>query len=281
MKISKVTWAAGFVVLIFLLIVICAPLIANHSRIAGIFPLVNQGPESSSIFDSVILGEPSGEHLFGTDYVGRDVFARMIYAIRNSVTFSLLTVGISLFIGIIIGGIMGFFGGWVDLSLSRIVEVISNFPVFLLQLTLLAFLPQGYGILLFVMCLTGWISYSRFTRAEFLRLRNQEFVQAATALGASRTRLFFRHLIPNSLTPIITYVPFDLSSTIVVLGALSFLGFGEPINVPSIGELLKQAKDHFREAWWLAVFPGGILFLLTLSLTLFGSGIRDWLDPRN
>jgi len=178
------------------------------------------------------------------------------------------------------GGVMGFFGGKLDLILSRVMELIGNFPIFLLQLTLLAFFDQSYGILLFVMTLAGWIPYCRFTRAEFLRLRNQEFVQAAVASGASKTRIFFRHLLPNSLTPIMIYVPFDLSSTIIVLGALSFLGFGEPINVASIGELLRQAKDHFRDAWWLAVFPGTTLFLFTLSLALFGSAIRDKLDPR-
>jgi ABC-type dipeptide/oligopeptide/nickel transport system permease subunit len=182
--------------------------------------------------------------------------------------------------GVIIGGIMGFFGGAVDLILSRVLEVIGNFPIFLLQLTLLAFFNQSYGILLFVMTVAGWIPYARFTRAEFFRLRNQEFVQAAEALGASRMRIFFRHLLPNSLTPILIYIPFDLSSTIVALGALSFLGFGEPINVASLGELMKQAKDHFQDAWWLAVFPGTTIFMLTLSLTVFGSGVRDALDPR-
>mgnify|MGYP000864620408 CR=1 FL=1 len=226
------------------------------------------------------MGAPSGTHIFGTDYIGRDVFARLVHGIKNSLFFSMVAVFICLSLGVVIGGIMGFFGGKTDLVISRVVEVIGNFPIFLLQLTLLAFFNQNYGILLFVMCIAGWIPYARFTRAEFFHLRNQEFVQAATALGASKTRIFFRHLLPNSLTPILVYIPFDLSSTIVVLGALSFLGFGEPINVASLGELLKQAKDHFQEAWWIAVFPGSTLFLLTLSLTLFGSGVRDLLDPR-
>lgn len=280
MKLSKLTWISGSILLGFLLIALFTPFLAGPGKAENFFPIIKFGPETSDIFSSDILTAPNSEHWFGTDYIGRDVLSRLIYAIRNSIWFSIATVAICLALGVVVGGIMGFFGGWIDIVLSRMVEVVSNFPVFLLQLTLLAFLPQSYAILLFVMILTGWIPYARFARAEFFRLRSQEFVQAAQGLGASRIRIFFKHILPNSLTPVLIYVPFDLSSTIVVLGALSFLGFGEPINVPSIGELLKQSKEHFREAWWLAVFPGGTLFLLTLSLTLFGSGIRDKLDPR-
>lgn len=268
MKINRLIWISGALVLFFVLIALFAPWIGR------------EGPESIDIFKSEFLSAPSSTHWFGTDYVGRDVFSRLVYGIRNSLFFSLVAVFICAVTGILIGGFMGFFGGKLDLILSRFMELIGNFPIFLLQLTLLAFFDQGYGILLFVMTLAGWIPYCRFTRAEFLKLRNQEFVQAATASGASKPRIFFRYLIPNSLTPVMIYLPFDLSSTIIVLGALSFLGFGEPINVASIGELLRQAKDHFREAWWIAVFPGACLFLFTLSLALFGSALRDILDPR-
>lgn len=281
MKIPKLTLASGIVVLIFVLMALTAQWIANDaSHSAGPFPLVKYGPESVDIFEAEFLSAPTSTHLFGTDYIGRDIFARLVHAIQNSLFFSVFAVLICLVLGTLIGGLMGFFGGKVDLILSRIVEIIGNFPIFLLQLTLLAFFDQGYGILLFVMCLAGWIPYSRFVRAEFFRLRNQEFVQAAIAMGASNTRIFFRHLLPNSLTPLFIYIPFDLSSTIIVLGALSFLGFGEPVNVASIGELLKQAKDHFKVAWWLALFPGGAMFLLTLALALFGSGLRDIFDPK-
>jgi len=275
MKKSKLIWASGILCAIFLLIAILAPWLAADGK-----GLIKFGPESLDVFNSQFLGAPNAEHPFGTDYVGRDVFARMVHGIKNSLFFSISVVLVCLVIGILLGGIMGFFGGWVDMLFSRVLEVIGNFPIFLLQLTLLAFFDQSYGILLFVMTIAGWIPYCRFTRAEFLRLRNQEYVLAARALGASKVRIFFRHLLPNSLNPNLIYVPFDLSSTIIVLGALSFLGFGEPINVASLGELLKQAKDHFREAWWLAVFPGSILFLFTLSLSLFGSSLRDLLDPR-
>jgi ABC-type dipeptide/oligopeptide/nickel transport system permease subunit len=279
-RMPRMTLISGGVVFLFILIAIFAHWIADSSESSGVFPLIKFGPESVDIFKSEFLGPPNSEHFFGTDYVGRDVLSRLVHGIQNSIFFSFAVVAVCMVIGTLLGGIMGFFGGKIDLILSRIMEVIGNFPIFLLQLTLLAFLDQGYGILLFVMTLAGWIPYCRFVRAEFLRLRNQEFVQAAEALGASRTRIFFKHLLPNSLSPLFIYVPFDLSSTIVTLGALSFLGFGEPVNVASLGELLKQAKEHFREAWWLAVFPGGLLFMLTLSLALFGSALRDLLDPR-
>lgn len=278
---SKVSILSAILVASFIFIAIFAPWIANESKGEGVFPIVKFGPETADIFSAELLAHPSNTHWFGTDYIGRDVFARLVHAIKNSLFFSVGVVLICSIVGILIGGLMGFFGGVFDLAISRVIEVIGNFPIFLLQLTLLAFFNQNYGILLFVMTLTGWIPYARFTRAEFFRLRGQEFVQAAEALGASRVRVFFRHLLPNSLTPVLITIPFDLSSTIVVLGALSFLGFGEPINVASLGELLKQAKEHFQDAWWLAVFPGCALFLLTWSLVLFGSGIRDWIDPRH
>jgi ABC-type dipeptide/oligopeptide/nickel transport system permease subunit len=278
---SRLTWISGILVLFFAVIALTAPWLAGErTEPNNFFPLVPFGPETLDVFTGDFLASPSSTHWMGTDYVGRDVFARLVHGIRNSFFFSLGVVAISLVLGILLGGLMGFLGGKFDLIFSRFMEVIGNFPIFLLQLTLLAFFDQGYGVLLFVMTLAGWIPYCRFTRAEFLKLRNLEFVQASVALGASKTRIFFRHLLPNSLTPVMIYIPFDLSSTIIVLGALSFLGFGEPINVASIGELLKQAKDHFRVAWWLAVFPGSALFLFTLSLALFGSSLRDLFDPR-
>jgi ABC-type dipeptide/oligopeptide/nickel transport system permease subunit len=243
-------------------------------------PILSVGPGMPSPDQRVVLASPSAQHWFGTDQSGRDVLARLVHGLQNALFFSLAVVLVCLAIGIVLGGLMGFYGGWVDLLLSRVMEIIGNFPIFLLQLTFLAYVDPSYGILLFVMCFSGWIPYCRFVRAEFLKLREQEFVQAARVLGASKLRIFFRHLIPNSLTPVITFIPFDLSSTIIALGALSFIGFGEPIDSPSIGELLRQAQRVFQSAWWLAFFPGFCLFLLTLSLTLFGSAIRDHLDPR-
>lgn len=251
-----------------------------HSRKDHIFPIFSVGPDMPSPDQKVILEAPSKIHPFGTDQAGRDVLSRLIHGIRNAIFFSLAVVVICILLGVLLGGLMGFYGGWIDLTLSRVMEVIGNFPIFLLQLTFLAYVDPSYGILLFVMCFSGWIPYCRFVRAEFFKLRSQEFVQAAQVLGASTPRIFFRHLIPNSLTPVITYIPFDLSSTIIALGALSFIGFGEPIDVPSVGELLRQAQRVFQTAWWLALFPGLALFLLTLSLALFGSAVRDYLDPR-
>jgi len=279
-KIPLLTYVAGSIVFLFLMIAVFAPWIAASSDSNSIFPIFKMGPETPDIFSAEYFAPPSALHPFGTDYIGRDVLARLIYGLRSALFFAMAVVSICLSVGVILGGIMGFFGGKIDFILSRVMEIIGNYPIFLLQLTLLAFFTQGYGILLFVMILAGWIPYCRFTRAEFLKLRNQEFIQSSQALGASRIRIFFRHLLPNSLTPILSYIPFDMTSTIVVLGALSFLGFGEPIDAPSIGELLKQANNYFRQAWWLAVFPGVTLFALTLSLALFGSSIRDILDPR-
>lgn len=278
---SRTLWISGGLVGFFLVVSILAPWIAEEGSPNSWLPLVKFGPDTFDILTTKFLAAPDAIHWMGTDYVGRDVFARLIHGIRNSLFFSIVVVFICASIGILLGALMGFLGGKVDLLLSRVMEVIGNFPIFLLQLTLLAFFEQGYGILIFVMCIAGWIPYCRFTRAEFFRLRNQEFVQAAEAMGSSSWRVALRHILPNSLSPNLIFLPFDLSSTIIVLGALSFLGFGEPINVASIGELMKQAKDHFQEAWWLAVYPGSAMFLLTVSLAVFGASVRDWLDPRS
>lgn len=272
-KLSLTAYVSGGLVALFLIIAILAPWLAGKD---GIF--LEFDPEAVNIMKA--KEAPDSVNWFGTDYVGRDVLTQLIHGIRGSLFFSLAVVFVCVVNGILIGGIMGFYGGKVDLILSRFMEVIGNFPIFLLQLTLLAFFDRSYGILLFVMCLAGWIPHARFVRAEFFRLRNQEFVLAARTLGACKTRIFLRHLLPNSLTPVITYIPFDLTSTIISLGALTFLGFGEPLNKPSFGALLKQGNDNFIDAWWLIVFPVGAMFLLTLSLALFGSAIRDILDPR-
>lgn len=288
LKLPKTTLVSGSIVFFFIFVGGFAPWIANKpAHEDDILPIIKHSPDpsSSDVVGSVfsipdILAEPSESNWLGTDYVGRDVASRLVHGIKNSLFFSLIVVFFCLVIGILIGGVMGFFGGWIDLLLSRFMEVIANFPIFLLQLTFLAFFPKNYFTLFFVMIVAGWIPYCRYTRAEFLRLRNLDFTQAARALGANRTRVFFRHILPNSLTPNLMYIPFDLASTITALGALSFLGFGEPIHVASLGELMKQAKDHFQQAWWLAFYPGVTLVLLTFSLAMFGASIRDILDPR-
>mgnify|MGYP000982492585 CR=1 FL=1 len=280
-RLSWVGRVSGILLALFVFMALFAPWIAGDSKNPEDWlPLIKFGPESADIFTSPFLAAPDSAHLFGTDYIGRDVFARVVHATKNSLLFSVAVMIASVIIGTLVGAVMGFFAGRLDMILSRIIEVISNFPIFLLQLTFLAIFGSNYFILFFVMIFSNWISYARYTRAEFFRLRNLEFVQAARVLGSSRSRIIFRHLLPNSLTPILVLIPFDLASTIIGLGGLSFLGFGEPIHVASFGELLNQAREHFQRAWWLAVFPGGALFLLTLSLALFGAAVRDMLDPR-
>ncbi len=253
-----------------------APLWMGENSWLTLYPY---GPDTPSILTSQIFASP-GDHWLGTDRVGRDVFALILFGIRNSFLFSLAVVSTCAVIGTLLGGLMGMAGGRIDMLLSRFLEIVANFPVFFLQLTLLAFFDRGYGILFFVMIFSGWIPYTRLTRAEFLKIRKQDYIAAAQVLGASKLRIFFRHLLPNGWAPSLIYIPFDFSSTIVSLGALSFLGFGEPINVPSLGELMNQARENFQSAWWIAFFPSITLFLMTLALILFGTSLRDRLDPK-
>lgn len=262
-----------------------------ETRQSALFPLIKKGPVVPLAEFQEKDRAPDSEYLFGTDRIGRDIFSFTIHGIRNSLFFALVVVVVCFGVGVILGGVMGYFGGWPDLIMQRVQEIIGNFPFFLLMLTLLAFMPSDlpaiwrYIIIASIMCAVGWIPYARYTRAEFLRLRQLDFATAAKAIGASGPRRFFVHLLPNAMTPNITFLPFDIASTIAGLGALSFIGFGEPPGTASLGELLSVFKESVaREGdlrnWWLAVFPGSALFLLTLAFVLFGASIRDYLDPR-
>lgn len=264
---------------------------ALHDRQGSVLPLVKKGPLTPLTEHQEKDRAPSSEYLFGTDQIGRDVFSFVVHGLRNSLFFALIVVFICFATGVILGGLMGYYGGWIDLILQRFQEIIGNFPIFLLQLTIMASLPPNtpgfvqYILLATLICMVGWIPYARFTRAEFLRLRRLDFSVAAEAIGATSMRRFFKHLLPNAMTPNITFIPFDIASTIITLGALSFLGFGEPAGTASLGELLSVAKQSIARVgdlrhWWLALFPSLSLFLLLLSLIQFNFAIRDFADPR-
>ena len=216
---------------------------------------------------------------FGTDDQGRDVLARLIYGFRVSVLFGLSLTIISSIIGIIAGGVQGYFGGWIDLGFQRFIEIWNSIPYLYLLLIISAVLPPGFFVLLGIMALFSWVTLVGLVRAEFLRGRNFEYIQAARALGVSNAVIMFRHLLPNAMVATMTFLPFIVSSSVMTLTALDFLGFGLPPGSPSLGELLSQAKANIQAPW--LGFAGFFSVAIMLSLLIFiGEAVRDAFDPR-
>ena len=215
----------------------------------------------------------------GTDDQGRDVVARLIYGFRISVLFGLALTIVSSVIGIAAGGIQGYFGGWVDLLFQRFIEVWTAIPSLYLLLILSSVLVPGFFVLLGILLLFSWVSLVGLVRAEFLRGRNFEYIQAARALGVSNATIMFRHLLPNAMVATMTFLPFIVSSSVMTLTALDFLGFGLPPGSPSLGELLSQGKANVQAPW--LGFTGFFSVAIMLSLLIFiGEGVRDAFDPR-
>lgn len=226
------------------------------------------------------LMPPSRTHWLGTDDQGRDVAARLIHGTRISLSIGFIAVGLATLIGIIIGALAGYYGGWVDIVISRLIEVMYCFPTFFLVLAVLAFVqPSIYNIMM-VIGLTGWPGTARLIRGEFLKLRGQDFVAAAHVSGASASRIMFRHMLPNALAPVLVSVTFGIASAILVESSLSFLGFGVPPYEPSWGGVLSQAGDFIDIAWWLTISPGAAIFVTITAYNLVGEGLRDAIDPR-
>jgi ABC-type dipeptide/oligopeptide/nickel transport system permease subunit len=221
-----------------------------------------------------------GRHLLGTDQNGRDVLSRLIWGARVSLTVSFVAVGLYVTIGILVGALAGYFGGWVDMVLSRLIEVVICFPSFFLILAVIAFLsPSMYNVMI-VIGLTSWTGIARLVRAEFLKLRHQEFVVGARAMGGGHIRVMFRHILPNALTPVMVAAAFGFAGTILVESSLSFLGFGVQEPNPSWGQMIDSSKGSPLLYWWLFLVPGVALFLTVTFYNLVGNTFRDAADPR-
>lgn len=226
------------------------------------------------------LEPPGREHLLGTDDTGRDVLARMIWGARVSMLVGFVAMGITVIIGIIVGSIAGYFGGWADMVILRVIEVVICFPSFFLILAILAFLPPSIFNIMIVIGITGWTGVARLIRGEFLKFRNQDFVVASRALGASHTRIIVRHIIPNAIAPVLVAATFGVAGAILTEAGLSFLGFGVPPPTPSWGAILSKSQDFIEIAWWLTIFPGIAIFITITAFNLAGEGFRDAIDPR-
>jgi peptide/nickel transport system permease protein len=227
-----------------------------------------------------VLMPPSPDHLLGTDTLGRDVLSRIIFGARISLLVGFVAVGIATLIGLFVGALAGYYGGWVDSALMRLVDLMLCFPTLFLILAVIALLGPSIWNIMAVIGLTGWMGVARLVRAEFLSLREREFVTAARALGASDARLILRHLLPNALTPVMVSATLGVAGAILTESALSFLGLGVQPPTPSWGNILTAGKDNIEIAWWLSVFPGLAILVTVMSYNLLGEGIREAIDPR-
>ncbi len=222
---------------------------------------------------------PSTDNLLGTDDHGRDVFARLIYGFRLSVLFAFSLTAIGIVIGVLAGAIQGYFGGRLDLFSQRLIEIWGSMPELYLLIIFSSLFQPSALLLLILLSLFGWIGLSDYVRAEFLRGRNMDYVKAARALGVSNRAIMFHHLLPNSLTPVVTFLPFRISGAILALTSLDFLGLGLPPSSPSLGDLLAQGKDNIA-AWWLSLTTFGVLVATLVLLIFIGEALREALDPR-
>ncbi|WP_415880139.1 ABC transporter permease [Methylomonas sp. TEB] len=218
-------------------------------------------------------------HLMGTEENGADVLSRMIHACRISLSIGLIASGIALAIGIVIGGLMGYFSGVVDMLGMRLVEIFEDIPTLFLLLTFVAFFGRSLYMMMVIIGVTGWSGYARYVRQEFLKLRKQDYVQAAVASGLPLSSILFRHMLPNGVAPLLVAVSFGVAGAILSEATLSFLGLGV-VDAPSWGAMLDQAVKSSTFNWWMAVFPGGSIFMTVFAYNLIGEAFRDAIDPR-
>jgi len=227
-----------------------------------------------------VLQPPTWQHWLGTDELGRDVLARVLFGARISLKVGFVAVGIAVFLGTIVGLLAGYYGGWLDAVLMRLVDIMLCFPSFFLILAVIAFLQPSIWIIMAVIGLTGWMGVARLVRAEVLTIREMEYILAARCIGCSDLRIITRHILPNALSPVLVAATLGVAGAILTESALSFLGIGVQPPTPSWGNILTSGKDYIEFAWWLSLFPGLAILITVLSYNLLGEGIRDALDPR-
>lgn len=221
---------------------------------------------------------PSAQNWLGTDDRGRDVLARLLYGFRLSVVFAIGLTAVGVLIGLLAGAIQGYFGGWIDIGLQRVLEIWGSLPELYLLIIFASIFNPNIWLLFGLLTAFGWMGLADYVRAEFLKNRNLDYVRSARALGVSNRSIMWRHILPNALTPVITFLPFRLSGSILALTSLDFLGLGVPPSTPSLGELLSQGKDNL-EAWWISM-PTFLLLTFTLVLLIFiGEGVRSAAAP--
>jgi peptide/nickel transport system permease protein len=266
---NRLAMAGLFVLLLLYAVTLLTPLIAPHDPTA-------QGDIVLTRFQS-----PSFQHPMGTDKFGRDIFSRVLYGARISLTIGFIAVGLGVLIGGLFGALAGYFGKWTDTVLMRFTDMMLSFPRLILLIVIIALFEPTIWLVVVVLGLTGWMGVARIVRGEVLSLREREFVQAAKVLGMSDARIIVKHILPNTLAPVIVYATLGIGSTILVEAALSFLGLGVQPPTPSWGNMINDGRDSLLTAWWISTFPGLAIVLTVTAFNMLGDGLRDALDPRS
>ncbi len=257
---NKTLFTGAMVVILLVLVAILAPFIAPY--------------DPSAIDQANLLAAPSSGHWLGTDSLGRDILSRMIYGARISLSVALIAVGIATLVGMLAGAVAGFYGGWVDAAIMRLVDVMLCFPTFFLILAVVAILESSIFNIMVIIGLTSWMGTARLVRSEILSLKEQEFVQAAQATGCSNRRIIVRHLLPHAIGPVLVSATLGVGSAILLESGLSFLGLGVQPPVPSWGNILTESKSTMGVAWWLTLFPGLAILITILSFNLIAEGLK-------
>lgn len=265
-KKNKLAVAGGIIVMCLFFIAVLAPLLSPFSP--------------NEIDRKEILEPPSLRHPLGTDDLGRDLLSRMIWGSRVSLAVGFVAVGIATCIGMILGAFSGYYGGWTDRIIMRFIDVMLSIPTFFLILAVIAFVGPNIWNIMIVIGITSWMGVARLVRAEFLSIKEREYVLAAKALGANDIRIIFGHIMINSLAPVLVSAVLGVASAVLVESALSFLGLGVQPPTPSWGNILTLGKDNIEIAWWLSLYPGLAILITVLGYNLLGEGIRDSIDPR-
>ncbi|HET58193.1 MAG TPA: ABC transporter permease [Deltaproteobacteria bacterium] len=263
---NKLAVAGGIVVIALFAVSLLAPWIAPC--------------DPNEINIDRVLESPSSEHLLGTDQLGRDVLSRMIWGSRISLKVGFVATGIAILVGAVLGAVAGYYGHWVDSVIMRFVDVMLCFPSFFLILAVIALLEPSIWNIMIVIGLTGWMGITRLVRADFISLKERDFVQAARVIGAGDGRIIFRHILPNAMASVLVAATLGVAGAILTESALSFLGIGVQPPTPSWGNILTAGKDNIDIAWWLSLYPGLAILITVLGYNLLGEGIRDSLDPR-
>jgi peptide/nickel transport system permease protein len=245
----------------------------------AVWPPIRYSPTGVDLFNNSAPPSTSTGHYLGTDAIGRDVLAGLIHGSRVSLSVGFIAAGIAILIGVIMGSFAGYYGGKVDLSIMRFVEIMQLFPSFFLIITIVALYGSSIWYIMLAIGLTSWTGDTKLVRGEILKVRNMDYVQAAVSLGLSNVRIIFRHVLPNAIAPVLVSASFQIAGAILTEAGLSFLGFGVAATKVTWGSVLSEARGA-TSSWWLAVFPGFMIFLTVVAYNLVGEGLRDALDPR-
>lgn len=266
---NKLSLAALIILVVLVIMAVLAPVIA---------PYPEDMTDAAHISEKLLA--PSAEHLMGTDELGRDIFSRVLFGARVSLTAALAAVGLSLLIGIPLGAVAGSFGGWVDNVIMRFTDVFLSFPPLLLAIAMVALMGSNLNNAVLAIALSWWPWYTRLIRGQAISVKERKFVQAAETIGTGRMKIIFKHIIPNCISPVIVQASMDIGGVILTVASLSFLGLGAQLPTPEWGLMISMGRTYFPDKWWYCIFPGIAIFITVLCFNLLGDAIREILDPK-